>query len=139
GRRRERRLPLERRAQGRPPGRGRGRGGRALLYARARDGPHLGAAGVGRVVDVGPAPHDDRHPVGDLRELSHAARLCRRGRGAPARGAGERRGGGVTNLPYLFAAYAAVWIGLFVYLLRLERRSRELEEEVRELRRLLER
>ncbi|TMB10524.1 MAG: CcmD family protein [Deltaproteobacteria bacterium] len=60
----------------------------------------------------------------------------RRGRGAAARGAGARRGGGVT---YLFAAYTAVWVGLFVYLLRLERRSRELEEEVRELRRLLER
>jgi len=43
----------------------------------------------------------------------------------------------VTHFPYLFAAYAAVWIGLFVYLLRLERKSRELEEEVRELRRLL--
>ncbi|HYR95859.1 MAG TPA: CcmD family protein [Candidatus Binatus sp.] len=43
----------------------------------------------------------------------------------------------MTHFPYLFAAYAAVWIGLFVYLLRLERKSRELEEEVRELRRLL--
>jgi CcmD family protein len=43
----------------------------------------------------------------------------------------------MTHFPYLFAAYAAVWGGLFVYLLRLERRSRELEEEVRELRRLL--
>jgi CcmD family protein len=43
----------------------------------------------------------------------------------------------MTHLPYLFAAYAAVWIGLFVYLLRLERRSRELEEEIRELRRQL--
>ena len=42
-------------------------------------------------------------------------------------------------MTYLFAAYTAVWVGLFVYLLRLERRSRELEEEVRELRRLLER
>ena len=41
-------------------------------------------------------------------------------------------------MTYLFAAYTAVWVGLFVYLLRLERRSRELEEEVRELRRLLE-
>ena len=40
-------------------------------------------------------------------------------------------------MTYLFAAYAAVWAGLFVYLLRLERRSRELEEELRELRRLL--
>jgi CcmD family protein len=45
----------------------------------------------------------------------------------------------VTNLSYLFAAYAVVWIALFVYLLRLERRSRDLEEEVRELRRLLDR
>ena len=44
----------------------------------------------------------------------------------------------MTHLPYLFAAYAAVWIGLFLYLLRLDRHSRELEEEIRELRRLLE-
>lgn len=43
------------------------------------------------------------------------------------------------NFPYLFAAYAVVWIGLFGYVLRLARRNRELEEEVRELRRLLER
>jgi CcmD family protein len=40
----------------------------------------------------------------------------------------------VTNLPYLFAAYAVVWVGLFVYLRRLARRSREIEEEIRELR-----
>ena len=46
---------------------------------------------------------------------------------------------GTTNFPYLFAAYAAVWIGLFVYLLRLQRRNRELEEEMRELRELLRR
>jgi CcmD family protein len=44
----------------------------------------------------------------------------------------------VTNLSYLFAAYTAVWVALFVYVLRLGRRSRELEEEIRELRRLLE-
>ena len=44
----------------------------------------------------------------------------------------------MTHLPYLFAAYAAVWIGLFLYVLRLDRYSRELEEEIRELRRLLE-
>ena len=44
----------------------------------------------------------------------------------------------MTNLSYLFAAYTAVWVALFVYLLRLGRRSRELEEEIRELRRLLE-
>ena len=40
-------------------------------------------------------------------------------------------------MPYLFAAYAAIWIALFIYLLSLSRRSRELEDEVRELRRLL--
>ena len=45
----------------------------------------------------------------------------------------------MTHLPYLFAAYAAVWAGVFVYLLRLERRSRDLEEELRELRRSLNR
>ena len=40
-------------------------------------------------------------------------------------------------MPYLFAAYAVIWTALFVYLLSLSRRSRELEEEIRELRRLL--
>jgi CcmD family protein len=43
----------------------------------------------------------------------------------------------MTHLPYLFAAYAAVWIALFVYLVRLDRRGREIEDDVRELRRLL--
>ena len=43
----------------------------------------------------------------------------------------------MTNLPYLFAAYAVIWIGLFAYMLSLGRRSRELEEEVRELKRQL--
>lgn len=43
----------------------------------------------------------------------------------------------MTNLPYLFAAYAAIWIGIFVYVLRLARRSRELEEELRELKRIV--
>jgi len=40
----------------------------------------------------------------------------------------------VRFLPYLFAAYTAVWIGIFVYLMRLTRRTQELEDEVRELR-----
>lgn len=44
----------------------------------------------------------------------------------------------MTHLGYLFVAYTAVWVGIFVYLLRLTARTRELEEEVRELRRLLE-
>ena len=43
----------------------------------------------------------------------------------------------MNNFPYLFAAYAVVWIALFVYVLRLARKSRELEDEVRELRRHL--
>lgn len=42
-------------------------------------------------------------------------------------------------MSYLFAAYTAMWIGLFLYLLRLARRNRDLEEEVRELRKLVER
>lgn len=43
----------------------------------------------------------------------------------------------MTNLSYLFAAYAVVWAGLYVYLLRLGRKTRELEDEVQELRRRL--
>ena len=39
-------------------------------------------------------------------------------------------------LSYLFAAYTAFWLAIFVYLLRLGRRTRELEDEVRELRQL---
>ncbi len=42
------------------------------------------------------------------------------------------------NLGYLFAAYTAVWLGIFFYVRRLARRGRELEEEVRELRRRVE-
>jgi len=43
------------------------------------------------------------------------------------------------NLGYLFAAYTAVWIGVFIYVRRLARRSRELEEEIGDLRRRLDR
>jgi CcmD family protein len=43
----------------------------------------------------------------------------------------------MNNFPYLFAAYAAIWIGLFLYVRRLARRSRELEEEIQDLRRQL--
>ena len=39
-----------------------------------------------------------------------------------------------TNFWYLFAAYTIVWAGIFVYLRRLSGRSRELEEDIRELR-----
>lgn len=43
------------------------------------------------------------------------------------------------NLDYLFAAYTAVWMLLFVYIVSLARRNRSLGEEIDELRRLLER
>jgi len=43
----------------------------------------------------------------------------------------------VTNLWYLFAAYGAVWLGIVFYLVRLGGRTRELEDEMRELRRRL--
>jgi CcmD family protein len=43
----------------------------------------------------------------------------------------------MTNLSYLFAAYAAVFVGIFAYVRRLARQTRELEEEVAELRRRL--
>ena len=39
------------------------------------------------------------------------------------------------NLGYLFAAYTAVWLGIFLDLRRLARRGRELEDEIRDLRR----
>ncbi len=39
-------------------------------------------------------------------------------------------------LDHLFAAYAVVWIGLSLYLLRLTRRTRQLENEVEALRRV---
>ena len=35
----------------------------------------------------------------------------------------------------LFAAYSVVWIGIFLYLLRLTRRTRQVEDEVEALRR----
>jgi CcmD family protein len=43
------------------------------------------------------------------------------------------------NLGYLFAAFAAVWLGIFLYVRRLARRGRELEEQLQDLRRRLER
>ncbi len=40
----------------------------------------------------------------------------------------------MTNFWYLFAAYAAVWGGIFLYVRRVAGKTRELEEEIRELR-----
>lgn len=41
-------------------------------------------------------------------------------------------------MPYLFAAFCAVWIVLFLYLLSLSRRHRELSREVDALRQMME-
>ncbi|HKA55250.1 MAG TPA: CcmD family protein [Candidatus Binatia bacterium] len=40
-------------------------------------------------------------------------------------------------MPYLFAAFCAVWIALFLYLLSLSRRQRALTREVEALRQML--
>jgi CcmD family protein len=45
----------------------------------------------------------------------------------------------MTNLNFLFAAYAAVWVLLFFYILSLARRNRSLDKEIEELRELLQR
>ena len=42
------------------------------------------------------------------------------------------------GIPYLFAAFCAVWIVLFLYLLSLSRRHRELSREVEALRQMME-
>jgi len=41
------------------------------------------------------------------------------------------------HLSYLFAAYTLVWLGIFVYIVGLDRRSRALQREVQELKQLL--
>ena len=41
-------------------------------------------------------------------------------------------------MPYLFAAFCAVWIVLFLYLLSLSRRQQELSREVEALRQMME-
>jgi CcmD family protein len=43
------------------------------------------------------------------------------------------------NLNFLFAAYTAVWVVLFLYVLMLSRRNRALKKEIDELRALLQR
>jgi CcmD family protein len=45
----------------------------------------------------------------------------------------------MTNLNFLFAAYTAVWVLLFLYILTLGRRNRSLGKEIEELRELLQR
>jgi CcmD family protein len=41
------------------------------------------------------------------------------------------------NLPFLFAAYSAVWVFLFLYITNLVRRNRALQRDIDELRELL--
>ena len=41
------------------------------------------------------------------------------------------------NLSYLFAAYTAIWILLFAYVMRLQRREKSLWEELEQLRQQL--
>ncbi len=43
------------------------------------------------------------------------------------------------NLNFLFAAYTAVWVLLFIYVLMLSRRNKSLQKEIEELRQLLRR
>lgn len=43
----------------------------------------------------------------------------------------------MTNLNYLFAAYMAIWVLLFLYISTLARRNRSLGKEIEELRELL--
>jgi CcmD family protein len=45
----------------------------------------------------------------------------------------------VANLNFLFAAYTAIWVLLFLYILLLSRRNRALQKEIDELRELLQR
>ena len=45
----------------------------------------------------------------------------------------------VANLTYLFGAYTAVWVLLFIYIFMLSRRNRMLQKEIDELCQLLRR
>jgi CcmD family protein len=42
------------------------------------------------------------------------------------------------NLPYLFAAFAVVWVVFFIYVFFVSRRQHEMEREIRELKQALE-
>ena len=45
----------------------------------------------------------------------------------------------VNTMNYLFAAYAAIWIILAIYLYSIRSREKKLREELRDLRQLVER
>ena len=45
---------------------------------------------------------------------------------------------GESNLGFLFAGFAIVWVAFFVYVFYMSRREREMRREIEELRRQLE-
>jgi CcmD family protein len=45
----------------------------------------------------------------------------------------------MTNLSFLFAAYTAIWVLLFLYVTNIARRNRSLQREIDELRELMRR
>jgi len=45
----------------------------------------------------------------------------------------------MTNLSFLFAAYTAIWVLLFLYVANIARRNRALQREIDELREFLRR
>jgi CcmD family protein len=42
------------------------------------------------------------------------------------------------NLPYLFAAFAAVWLLIFFYVYRMSQKQGQLQEEIDRLKKLIE-
>ncbi len=59
---------------------------------------------------------------------------------AAAQGATPVQGGSgpEANLPFLFAVYIVTWAAFFAYVFYISRRQRELQNEIRDLRRALE-
>ena len=53
-------------------------------------------------------------------------------------GAAQEGGGPEANLPFLFAVYIITWAAFFAYVFYVSRRQRELQNEIRDLRRALE-
>jgi CcmD family protein len=45
----------------------------------------------------------------------------------------------VKNFWYLFAAYSTIWTALYVYMIRLSQKNKELQAELRDLRAQVER
>ena len=88
--RREPVLPVQAAPRRRRTGRVDRRARRAVLHAGPRHRLHLGPAHLGRVVDLGPAPDDRRHPVARLLGLPRAAQVRRRTREARHLGRGRR-------------------------------------------------